>query len=191
MRLNETATKEREENRQRKQALQEMRPTRTRNKKLWINALPSVLQRSSKVPRVSQIFVRTIKMTLLDPLADALSTMVETEKRRKRECIVWPASKLMGQVLRVMQKNGYVGEFEFIDDGRSGKFRIQLLGRINKCGVVKPRYSVKLDQLEFWEKRYLPSRDLGTLVLTTATGVISNKEAKEKRTSGKLIAYVY
>jgi small subunit ribosomal protein S8 len=130
-------------------------------------------------------------MTLLDPLANALTTIVESEKRRLRECLVWPASKLMGQVLRVMQKNGYIGEFEFIDDGRSGKFKIQLLGRINKCGVVKPRYPVKLDELEFWEKRYLPSRDLGTLVLTTSRGVVSNKEAKEKRSSGRLLAYIY
>jgi len=130
-------------------------------------------------------------MTLLDPLANALTTIVESEKRRLRECLVWPASKLMGQVLRVMQKNGYIGEFEFIDDGRSGKFKIQLLGRINKCGVVKPRYPVKLDELEFWEKRYLSSRDLGTLVLTTSRGLISNKEAKEKRSSGRLLAYIY
>jgi len=130
-------------------------------------------------------------MTLLDPLANALTTIVESEKRRLRECLVWPASKLMGQVLRVMQKNGYIGEFEFIDDGRSGKFKIQLLGRINKCGVVKPRYPVKLDELEFWEKRYLPSRDLGTLVLTTSRGLVSNKESKEKRSSGRLLAYIY
>ncbi len=130
-------------------------------------------------------------MTLLDPLSNALSTIVETEKRRKRECIVWPASKLMGQVLRVMQKNGYIGEFEFIDDGRSGKFKIQLLGRINKCGVVKPRYSVKLDNLEFWEKRYLPARDIGRLVLSTSKGLVSNREAREKHSSGRLIAYVY
>jgi len=130
-------------------------------------------------------------MTLLDPLSNALSTIVESEKRRKRECMAWPASKLMGQVLRVMQKNGYIGEFEFIDDGRSGKFKIQLLGRINKCGVIKPRYPVKIDELEFWEKRYLPSRDIGKLVLTTSKGVISNKEAREAHSSGRLIAYVY
>jgi small subunit ribosomal protein S8 len=97
----------------------------------------------------------------------------------------------MGQVLRVMQKNGYIGEFEYIDDGRAGKFKIQLLGRINKCGVVKPRYSVKIDELEFWEKRYLPSRDLGALVITTPKGVFSNKDAREKNTSGSLVAYVY
>jgi len=135
--------------------------------------------------------MRFMNMTLLDPLANALSTIVENEKRRKRECLVSPASKLMGHVLRVMQKNGYIGEFEYIDDGRAGKFKIQLLGRINKCGVVKPRYSVKIDELEFWEKRYLPSRDLGTLVITTPQGVFSNKDAREKNTSGSLVAYVY
>lgn len=135
--------------------------------------------------------MRLIDMTLLDPLANALTTIVESEKRRKRECIVWPASKLMGQVLRVMQKNGYIGEFEFIDDGRSGKFKIQLLGRINRCGVIKPRYPIKLDKLEFWEKRYLPSREIGRLVLTTPIGVISNREAREKHSSGMLIAYIY
>ena len=46
-------------------------------------------------------------MTLLDPLANALSTISNNERRHKRECLVWPASKLMGQVLRVMQKNGF------------------------------------------------------------------------------------
>jgi len=153
--------------------------------------LPAVLQRIGQVPRFPQVFVRLIEMTLLDPLSNALSTIVESEKRRKRECMAWPASKLMGQVLRVMQKNGYIGEFEFIDDGRSGKFKIQLLGRINKCGVIKPRYPVKIDELEFWEKRYLPSRDIGKLVLTTSKGVISNKEAREAHSSGRLIAYVY
>ncbi|MGQ9543453.1 MAG: 30S ribosomal protein S8 [Candidatus Bathyarchaeia archaeon] len=130
-------------------------------------------------------------MTLLDPLANALSTIVDTEKRRKRECIVQPASKIMGQVLRVMQRNGYIGEFEFIEDGKAGKFKIQLLGRINKCGVVKPRYSVKVDYLEFWERRYLPSRDMGTLILTTPKGIMSSKEAKEKHTGGRLVAYIY
>ena len=94
-------------------------------------------------------------MTLNDPLSNALNTIYNNERRHKRECIVWPASKLMGQVLRVMQKNGYIGEFEFIDDGRAGKYRIQLLGRVNKCGVIKPRYAMKMTDVEGWEERYL------------------------------------
>ena len=130
-------------------------------------------------------------MTLVNPMAHALSTIFNNEGRYKHECIVRPASKLLGQVLRVMQKNGYLGEFEFVDDGRAGKFRVQLLGRINKCGVIKPNFSVRIAEIETFEKRYLPSREVGVLILSTPTGVISHKEAREARTGGKLLAYVY
>lgn len=130
-------------------------------------------------------------MTLLDPLANALSTISNNERRHKRECVVWPASKLMGQVLRVMQKSGYIGEFEYIDDGRSGKFRVQLLGRINSCAVVKPRYSVKSGRIEDWEKRFLPSREVGLLIMSSPGAVLSQRDAKERKIGGRLLAYVY
>jgi len=130
-------------------------------------------------------------MTLTDPLSHALNTIYNNERRHKRECIVWPASKLMGQVLRVMQKNGYIGEFEFIDDGRAGKYRIQLLGRVNKCGVIKPRYAVGTAEIEKWEKRYLPSREVGVLIVSTPKGVSSHQEARSNKTGGRLLAYVY
>ncbi len=130
-------------------------------------------------------------MTLVDPLSNALNTIYNNERRHKRDCIVWPASKLMGQVLRVMQKNGYIGEFEFIDDGRAGKYRIQLLGRVNRCAVVKPRYAISIPKIEDWEKRYLPSRDVGVLIVSTPKGVVSHTEARESKTGGRLLAYVY
>jgi len=59
----------------------------------------------------------------MDVVANGLTTIMNNEMRNKRECVISPASKLLGMVLRVMQLNGYIGEFEFIDDGRSGKFR--------------------------------------------------------------------
>ena len=130
-------------------------------------------------------------MTLTDPLANALSNMYNTEERRKRECLISPASKLIGQVLRVMQKNGYIGEFEFIDDGKSGKFRVQLLGRINKCGAIKPRFPVKVDSIEAWERKFLPAREVGVLVMTTPKGVVSHKEAINLKTGGRFLAYVF
>lgn len=130
-------------------------------------------------------------MTQTDPLADAVITLMNNELRNKRECIISRASKLVGNVLRVMQQNGYIGEFEFIDDGRTGKFRVQLLGRINRCGVIKPRYSLKTNQLETFEKRFLPSRDIGLLIVSTPSGVLSQKDARQKNTGGKLLAYVY
>ncbi len=120
-----------------------------------------------------------------------LSSLLNNERRHKHECIVYPASKLMGQVLRVMQKYGYVGEFEFVDDGRGGKFKVQLLGRINDCGGVRPRFSSKISELETWGKRYLPSRDVGILILTTPSGVLAHKDARESGAGGQLLGYVY
>jgi len=130
-------------------------------------------------------------VTMMDTLANGLTIIMNSEIRNKRECIITPASKLLGRVLRVMQLNGYIGEFEFIDDGRSGKFRVQLLGRINRCGAIKPRYPVKADEFEMWEKRFLPARDIGLLVVSTPKGVVSHKEAKKNRIGGRLLAFVY
>jgi small subunit ribosomal protein S8 len=128
---------------------------------------------------------------MMDTLANGLTTIMNNEMRYKHECVISPASKLLGRVLRVMQLNGYIGEFEFVDDGRSGKFKVQLLGRINKCGAIKPRIPVSFNQIETWEKRFLPSRDVGVLVISTPQGVLSHREAKEKKIGGRLLAFVY
>ena len=130
-------------------------------------------------------------MTIMDTLANGLTTMMNNEMRNMRECVISPASKLLGRVLRVMQLNGYIGEFEFVDDGRAGKFKVQLLGRINKCGAVKPRFSVKSDEFERWEKRLLPSRDIGVLVISTSQGVFSHQEVKKKAIGGRVLAFIY
>ncbi|MEM2272782.1 MAG: 30S ribosomal protein S8 [Candidatus Bathyarchaeia archaeon] len=127
----------------------------------------------------------------MDTIANGLTTIYNNEVRRKKECYIMPASKLLGNVLRVMQMHGYIGEFEFIDDGRTGKFRVQLLGRINKCGAIRPRYSFRTKDIEEWEKTYLPARDMGVLIVTTSQGVMSHIEAKKRGIGGKLLAYVY
>jgi small subunit ribosomal protein S8 len=129
--------------------------------------------------------------SMMDVLSNGLTTVLNNELRNKRECVISPASKLLGKVLRVMQLNGYIGEFEFIDDGRSGKFKVQLLGRINKCGAIRPRFAVKVDEIESWEKKFLPSREVGLLIISTPRGVLSHREAKEKGVGGRLLAYVY
>ncbi|MEM0100911.1 MAG: 30S ribosomal protein S8 [Candidatus Methanomethylicaceae archaeon] len=128
---------------------------------------------------------------MLDPLANALSTIMNNEERGKKECIVSPAPKLVANVLRLLQKHGYIGEFEFIDDGRFGKFRIQLLGRINKCGVIKPRFSVSYKEIDKWIQKLLPGKDLGILILTTSKGLMTHKEALVNKIGGQLLAYVY
>ena len=127
----------------------------------------------------------------MDPLVNALNTIMSHEGRRKTECIITPASGLAGRVLRLIQGKGYVGEIEFIDDGRQGKLRVQLFGRINKCRAVTPRFKTKVSEMEKWEKRYLPSRNLGILILSTPKGVMDHTQAKEENVGGVLLAYMY
>ena len=128
---------------------------------------------------------------MTDTIANGMTTLMNNEMRLKRECVISPASKLLGRVLRVMQLNGYIGEFEFIDDGRTGKFKVQLLGRINKCGAIRPRFPVGVDAFERWERNFLPSRDIGILVISTSRGVTSQKIAKEEKIGGRLLAFAY
>ena len=126
-----------------------------------------------------------------DPLNDAMSVMKNAAAIGKSECIIQPSSKLIGRVLKVMQDHGYISQFEYIEDGRAGQFKVTMKGAINNCGVIKPRYSVKKSDLEKFESRFLPAQDFGVLILTTTQGVITHAKAKELGVGGKLLVYVY
>lgn len=86
---------------------------------------------------------------------------------------------------------GYIGEFEEVDDHRNGKVVIQLNGRLNKTGVISPRYNVALRDLEKWVVKLLPSRQFGYIVLTTSAGIMDHEEARRKHVAGKIIGFFY
>jgi small subunit ribosomal protein S8 len=130
-------------------------------------------------------------MTLNDPLANALTTLQNADLRRRRECVISPASNLIGHVLKILQQSGYIGEFEFIDDGKAGFFRVQLIGRINRCRAVKPRFPASYRDIEKFEKMFLPAYNVGVLVVSTPKGLMTHVEAKKNKVGGRLIAYVY
>ena len=126
-----------------------------------------------------------------DPLNDAMSTIKNAAVVGKNECTIKPSSKLIGRVLKVMQESGYIDQFEFVEDGKAGVFRVMLEGKINNCGVIKPRYSVKKNELSKFEARFLPAQDFGVLIVTTTKGVVAHTTAKEIGLGGKLLAFVY
>ena len=128
---------------------------------------------------------------LNDPLANALSAMKNAEIKGQGSCIIQPSSKLIGGVLNLLKEKGYIDKFEYIDDGKAGIYQVQLKGSINNCGVIKPRYPIKRDELDKWESRYLPAQHFGLLILTTTKGIVSQDEAKQNKIGGKLLAYVY
>ncbi len=127
----------------------------------------------------------------MDPLANALTTIKNNEILGKKECMIRPASKLIANVLRVMQQYGVIGEFEFIDDERAGIFSVQLLGRINKTGVIRPRFPASRKNLEKWEKEFLPARNFGILIVTTSEGIMTHEEARNRGIGGRLLSFVY
>ncbi|MBI2656878.1 30S ribosomal protein S8 [Candidatus Woesearchaeota archaeon] len=128
---------------------------------------------------------------LNDPLANTMSLILNNEMIGKSECLVKPVSKIIREMLKVMKENNYVGELQEIEDGRGNHIILHLLGNINKCGVIKPRYSVKSNDFEKFEKRYLPAKDVGILFISTPKGIMTHYDAKSKKTGGKLLAYCY
>src|SRR3989344_1436358 len=124
---------------------------------------------------------------LNDPLAAAMTKILNAERVGKREVSVKPASKIFKRVLTIMNDLRYIGSFEEIADGKGGQIKINLLGSINKCGVIKPRFASKNTEFEKWEKRYLPAKDFGIIVVSTPLGIMTHIEAKEKNTGGRLL----
>jgi len=130
-------------------------------------------------------------MSLNDPLANALSIISNTLKVGKSECTIKPISKLVQTVFDIMKKKNYVSDYEVIEDGKGNFIKLKLGENINKCGVIKPRFSIKSNNFEKYEKRFLLAKDFGILIVSTSKGIITHIEAKEKNLGGRLIAYCY
>ena len=127
---------------------------------------------------------------MTNTLADAMNMLKTAERAKKKEVIISPASKLLQRVLRIFQANAYIGEFERYDDGRQGKFRIELRGKINECKSLL-RLNYTIHQFESLERRLLPAPGLGLIVLTTNQGMMTMEEAGEKHIGGNTLCFIY
>ena len=128
---------------------------------------------------------------LNDPLAAAMAKILNAEKVGKREVMLKPSSNLLKKVLAILNEHNYLGSFEEVQDGTINVLKVNLLGNINRCGVIKPRFSTKRMEFEKWEKRYLPAKDFGIIVFSTPQGIMAHGHAKQKNTGGKLLVYCY
>ena len=116
-------------------------------------------------------------MTRSNPVKDALKTICNAQKNGCRQVVCHPAPKVLVQFLSLMQANGYIGEFTFLDDQRGGKCVVDLVGRLNKAGIISPRFDIDTKGVEKWVTNLLPSRLFGHLVISTSKGIMDHNEA--------------
>ena len=105
--------------------------------------------------------------------------------------ILRPISKTLVKFLRLMQQKGYINEFTIVDDARAGKIVVELNGRLNKCGVISPRFDLKIKNFENFCNSILPSRQFGFVVISTNEGIMTHSDAFDKQIGGKVIGYFY
>lgn len=130
-------------------------------------------------------------MSLNDPLANVLSAIKNAETRGKKTLTTKNNSTLIRQVLDLMQSHGYIAGYEVEQDAKGDLLHITLNGTVNDVGVVKPRFRVKKDAFERFEKRFLPAKGFGILIVSTNQGLLTHEAAKERSIGGSLISYCY
>lgn len=130
-------------------------------------------------------------MAMNDTLSAALSKIMNAERIGSKTCTIKPISAVLKKILLIMNGHDYVGSYHEVEDGRGNMLQVNLIGNINKCGAIKPRFSAKIDEYEKWEKRYLPARGFGILLISTPSGIMTQEEAKQKKLGGSLLAYCY
>ena len=130
-------------------------------------------------------------MSMNDPLAAGLSKLMNATRASKTQVEVVPASKFMERVVEILKTHEYIADYIVEEDPRGRRMLINLTDEINEVGPIKPRFAVTTEEFEKFEKRFLPARDFGFLIVSTSKGLMTHTEAKEAGIGGRLIAYCY
>lgn len=131
-------------------------------------------------------------MVVNDPIADML-TRIRNASQMKHSKVTVPASNLKMEVLRVLKEEGYISDYEKVEDGKQGLINITLryvdkmraitgIKRISKPGL---RVYAKSDELP----KVL--NGLGIAIVSTSSGLMTDKEARQKKLGGEIIAFVW
>ena len=134
-------------------------------------------------------------MSLTDPIANLL-TNIRNANRIKLETVEVPASKLSERILEIFKNDGYIEDFRLLKNNTQGVFKIYLkheqsstkgpsiigLKRVSRPGL---RIYVRRDRVP----RVL--NGLGTAVISTSRGVITDREARKLRVGGEVVCYIW
>ena len=121
-----------------------------------------------------------------DTVADVLNQIMNAKRIGKSSLEIAKRSKLLISILALGKLKGYIKDYSL----NKNILKIEF-GKLNKIRAIKPRFTLKVQQIEKYESRYLPAKGLGILIISSSQGLITNDTAKEKNIGGSLIAYIY
>ncbi len=121
-----------------------------------------------------------------DIVADTLNEMMNIKRAGKSTLQVDKHSQLLLSVLAIAKIHGYVKNFSV-----SGKKLTIEISKLNGCKAIKPRYMIKISEIDKYIARYLPAKNIGTIIISTPQGLMTHQTAIEKNLGGSLIAYLY
>jgi small subunit ribosomal protein S8 len=123
-----------------------------------------------------------------DTVADALNMIKNAKRARKENIEVMKVSNLLIEILKIMKQKNAIKKYKINPKEKSVEIT---LGEVSECKAIKPRFTVRKDQIEKYKRRYLPARGIGTIIVSTNKGLMTHEEAEEEEIGGSLIAYFY
>jgi small subunit ribosomal protein S8 len=123
-----------------------------------------------------------------DIVADALNMMKNSKKAGKEEVKIKRISNLLIEVLKIMKQKGAIKKYKINTKEKSIEITI---GELWECKAIKPRFTVDKNTIDKYRRRYLPSRNFGTIIISTNKGLMTHEEAEGEKIGGCLIAYFY
>jgi len=123
-----------------------------------------------------------------DLVADALNMIRNAVKAKKESLEINRISGLLIEILKIMKQKGAIKKYKI--DSKNKRVEIEI-EKMFECRAIKPRFTVKKDGIEKYRRRFLPARDIGTIIISTNKGLITHEEALEKGVGGSLLAYFY
>lgn len=132
-------------------------------------------------------------MVMTDPIADML-TRIRNANMARHEKLELPASTLKKQIAEILKREGFVRDYEFVEDNKQGVLRIFLKYGLNDQRVITGLKRISKPGLRVYAKAdELPRvlNGLGIAIVSTSKGILSDKEAREQTIGGEVLAYVW
>lgn len=123
-----------------------------------------------------------------DTVSDALNMIKNANRAGNGTVKIKRFSNILIEVLKIMKQKGAIKKYKI--DSKEKIVEVAI-GELIECRAIKPRFSVDISQIDKYRRRYLPARNVGTIIISTNMGLKTHEEAEEEGIGGSLVAFFY